>query len=202
MYGGTPLSHPSTPAPDWPSLFAVIERSPTDQHAWAALYVALWPYLADWIISRYGFDPSSASDVLQDALLDYQRKLNAKLIERPSLAHVRGFVRLSVLNALKARSRFVPLEEVEATAVNSEHDSLQMLVDSEQEMLRRLVVDRALDQLDERCGFALRLRYYEGLSSAEIGRALNLSTAHVDVLLHRCRGRLRELLTMPHQQRR
>jgi DNA-directed RNA polymerase specialized sigma24 family protein len=38
------------------------------------------------------------------------------------------------------------------------------------------------------------MRYYEGLSAKEIGEALGMSPASIDMRLSRARGQLRELL--------
>ena len=53
----------------------------------------------------------------------------------------------------------------------------------------------ALDQLDELSRAAVTLRYYEGLSSKEIGKLLELSAAAVDMRLLRARQFLKERLT-------
>jgi RNA polymerase sigma-70 factor (ECF subfamily) len=55
-------------------------------------------------------------------------------------------------------------------------------------------VQAALDSLDETTRTAVALRYYDGLSSKEIGDALELSPAAVDMRLSRARLQLRGLL--------
>jgi RNA polymerase sigma-70 factor (ECF subfamily) len=55
-------------------------------------------------------------------------------------------------------------------------------------------IQAALASLDETTRTAVVLRYYEGLSAREIGEALNLSPAAVDMRLSRARGQLKELL--------
>jgi RNA polymerase sigma factor (sigma-70 family) len=170
-------------APAWDALFSALERKPADAATWADLYTALWPYLADWVVSRFGLDAATAADVLQDALLDYRAKASAGRIPHPSLAHVRAFVRLAALTALRRQARLLPLEDVHDTPA-----------DPEQELLVRLLVDQTLDRLDGRCAYLLRSRYYEGRSSAEIAKIMRVEPGHVDVMLHRCRARLRELM--------
>lgn len=172
--------------PTWEPLFAAASRNPKDDAAWSDLYVALWPYLTDWILSRYGLDPSRAADILQDALLQYRTKLAAGKTVQPSLAHLRGFVRISVLSALRDQSRLVSLDEIV---------SRPSPVDPEQDLLQKLMIDEALDRLDLRCAYVLRAKYFQGRTSAEIATALGLDTGHVDVILHRCRERCREILT-------
>ena len=59
---------------------------------------------------------------------------------------------------------------------------------------RALKVKEALAQLDETTRTAVVMRYYEGLSAKEIGEALEMSPAAVDMRLSRARGQLREVL--------
>lgn len=62
----------------------------------------------------------------------------------------------------------------------------------EEETARR--VSAALATLDEVTRTMVTLRYYEGMSSKEIGEALDVSPASVDMRLSRARGQLKELL--------
>ena len=174
-------------------MFAEVASHPASDAAWSDLYVALWPYLTDWTIARYGLDPATTADVLQNALLEYRAKLAGGAIDRPSLAHVRGFVRLGALTALRARSRLVALEELEREPADR---------DAEASLARSLMIDQALDRLDPRCAYALRARYYYGRSSAEIAARLGLDAGAVDVLMHRCRARCRELVLKGSEARR
>jgi RNA polymerase sigma factor (sigma-70 family) len=175
---------PPADAPAWNALFSEVQRHPQDADRWSALYAALWPYLSDWVIARYGLDAAAAADVVQDALLEYRAKLTAGRVDRPSVAHVRAFVRLSALTALRARSRLLPLDDILETGT----------ADPEESLVRRLAVDQAMDRLEPRCAYVLRARYHQGQSSAEIARTLRTDAGNVDVILHRCRARLREIL--------
>jgi|ERR1044071_2549552 RNA polymerase sigma factor (sigma-70 family) len=168
----------------WETLFAAVGRRPTDDLAWSDLYQAAWLPFMDWILSRYGLDPERAGAVLQDAFMQYRSKLIAGRIARPSLSHLRVFVRYCVLKVLRDRSRLVSLDEIATTARS----------DPEEELLQKLMIDQALDRLDQRCSYLLRSRYFLGHTSAEIGAALRLETGYVDVLLHRCRSQCREIL--------
>jgi RNA polymerase sigma-70 factor (ECF subfamily) len=56
-------------------------------------------------------------------------------------------------------------------------------------------VQAALASLDEVTRTVVALRYYDGLSSREIGEALELSPAAVDMRLSRARSQLRTLLS-------
>jgi RNA polymerase sigma factor (sigma-70 family) len=56
-------------------------------------------------------------------------------------------------------------------------------------------IDRAMSHLDEQSRQAVVLRYYENLSSKQIGELLELSPAAVDMRLSRARAQLRERLS-------
>lgn len=55
-------------------------------------------------------------------------------------------------------------------------------------------VKEALEQLDETTRTAVVMRYYQGLSAKEIGEALEMSPAAVDMRLSRARTQLRDIL--------
>ena len=55
-------------------------------------------------------------------------------------------------------------------------------------------IDQALASLDELSKACVTLRYYEGMSSKEIGDVLDLSAAAVDMRLSRARNQLRDRL--------
>lgn len=137
------------------------------------------------MVARYRLDPAQAGDVLQDALLQYRAKLQEGRVDRPSLAHLRAFVRFSALDAMRDARRFVALDEIAPPGPPG---------DPEAAMLRKLLVDHALDRLDRRCAYLLRARYFWGQTSAEIAGALALGAGNVDVSLHRCRAKLRRVL--------
>lgn len=59
---------------------------------------------------------------------------------------------------------------------------------------RHALVGRALESLDEVTRPAVILRYYDGMSSKEIGEALGLSPAAVDMRLSRARQQLKKIL--------
>ena len=61
---------------------------------------------------------------------------------------------------------------------------------------RHELVAAALQSLDDVTRPAVMLRYYDGLSSKEIGEALGMSPAAVDMRLSRARQQLRQMLTV------
>lgn len=170
---------------NWDVLFEKARRSPRDDRTWSALYGGLWPYLTDWVMSRYGLDPDHAGEVLQDTFQAYREELSEGRIAHASLSHLRAFVRFRVLSLLHRQSRLVPLDEIAPPSDPS---------DPETDLLNKLIIDEALERLDQRCAYILRERYFAGRTSAEIAATLGLEAGNVDVLLHRCRARCRELL--------
>jgi RNA polymerase sigma-70 factor (ECF subfamily) len=56
---------------------------------------------------------------------------------------------------------------------------------------------RALARLPEQQAVVFSLRFLEGLSYEQIAEALGLSSNGVGVLIHRAKGRLRQLMTAP-----
>ena len=61
---------------------------------------------------------------------------------------------------------------------------------------RRAQISTALDQLDEVSRTAVVLKYYQSLSSVEIGELLGLTAAAVDMRLSRARQALKERLSV------
>jgi RNA polymerase sigma factor (sigma-70 family) len=59
---------------------------------------------------------------------------------------------------------------------------------------RHAMVGRAIQSLDDVTRPIVTMRYYDGLSSKEIGEALQLSPAAVDMRLSRARAQLKKLL--------
>jgi hypothetical protein len=57
------------------------------------------------------------------------------------------------------------------------------------------LLDRPIEELDEKCGILFLLRDVEGLSSRETAEALGLSKSNVEVRLLRARLTLRERMT-------
>lgn len=64
----------------------------------------------------------------------------------------------------------------------------------EEDALRRLTVQRALQRLSDRERELIALRYGADLTARRIGEVLGLKTNAVEVALHRALGRLRTLL--------
>jgi RNA polymerase sigma-70 factor (ECF subfamily) len=134
-------------------------------------------------------DASRAADAVQEALLKAWQKLGG--LEDP--ARFRAWLCHIVRNvAVDLRRQFKPTEDIasrdeSALAGGPTSDDL----DSAE---RRERVAAALSTLDDVSRSVVVLRYYEDLSSREIGELLGLSAAAVDMRLTRARQQLRPLL--------
>lgn len=105
---------------------------------------------------------------------------------RVAINHIKDYLRKS-----KSLRRNVPLEkipEIMMTADNRKPD------EEKEDMKRRLLVRRALEQLPEKYRVILMLRDIQGLPYEEISQVLRLSPGTVDSRLFRARKRLIALI--------
>ena len=134
-----------------------------------------------------------ASDVVQDAFVRAWQRIG-DLEDRSRFGGwLCRIVRNLAMDAIRRGPR--PAEPLEDNLALPAHprDS-----DPESEMNRRETsqrVGQALEVLDELTRSAVVLRYYEDLSSKQIGELLELSPAAVDMRLSRARAQLREILS-------
>lgn len=141
----------------------------------------------------------SAGDVVQDAFLRAWQRL-ADLKEPARFATwLCGIVRNLAID-VRRRDRFIRLtgesEMLDAGTSNEDRfypDPLDEIDRREQ----RMQVAEALQSLDEVTRPAVILRYYDGLSSKQIGEILGMSPAAVDMRLSRARQQLKTLLSAP-----
>lgn len=143
-------------------------------------------------------DAERAGDVAQEAFARAWERIGELKEPQRFGAWVCGMVRnLSIDLHRKERVRTtVHGAMAREGAVASQRSSSDVREPVEQMLKReqqaRLAV--ALEQLDPVTRTAVTLRYYEGLSSKEIGQTLNLAPAAVDMRLSRARVQLREML--------
>ena len=138
-------------------------------------------------------DGQLAGDVVQEAFVRAWRRLDG-LAQASSFAPwLCGIVRnLCVDQKRRRRLAVCGIEEANGEADGRARDPAD-------EMGRRELSERvsaALDGLDETTRSAMVLRYYENLSSKEIGELLGLSSAAVDMRLMRGRQALKEKLVV------
>jgi len=138
----------------------------------------------------------SAGDVVQDAFLRAWERLG-DLNEPARFPNwLCGIARNLAIDAQR-KARHVRLsldvsaiEETPLPDARSDANPLDQL--ERRESHERVAA--ALNSLDETTRPAVILRYYEGLSSKEIGQALGMSPAAVDMRLSRARQQLKRLL--------
>jgi RNA polymerase sigma-70 factor (ECF subfamily) len=138
-------------------------------------------------------DAQLAGDVVQEAFLKAWRRLD-DLAQAASFASwLCGIVRnLCVDQRRRRRVAVCGIEEARGEADCKAREPAE-------EMGRREQGERiaaALESLDATTRSAVVLRYYENLSSREIGELLGLSSAAVDMRLMRGRQALKEKLTL------
>ena len=132
-------------------------------------------------------DAHRAGDAVQDGFLRAWQEL-PRLQEA---ARFGGWLLQIVRNAaIDARRRIRPTVAEFPDLASKDGDPAEELDQEE----RAAKVKEALAQLDETTRTAVVMRYYEGLSAKEIGAALEMTPAAVDMRLSRARGQLRELL--------
>jgi RNA polymerase sigma factor (sigma-70 family) len=133
-------------------------------------------------------DASLAGDVTQEAFLRAWQRLD-ELNDPPRFGAWLGrIVRNLALDARRSRPRAVGgADELE---VAYECDPGRDFED--REVSQR--IDAALATLDEQTRSAVVLRYYDNLSSRQIGEILEMSPAAVDMRLSRARVELKEKL--------
>jgi RNA polymerase sigma-70 factor (ECF subfamily) len=132
-------------------------------------------------------DAHRAGDAVQDAFLRAWQEL-PRLQEDGRFG---GWLLQIVRNAaidLRRRARPTVAEFPDLSAAGP--NPVQVLEQSD----AAARIHAALASLDETTRTAVVMRYYEGLSAKEIGAALELSPAAVDMRLSRARGQLKELL--------
>ena len=137
-----------------------------------------------------GGDASEAGDVVQEAFVRAWQRLGDLKEPAKFGPWVGGIVRNLAIDARRragprAASGAMPIGEAARSPEPAE------------ELTRRETGDRlaaALASLDEVSRSAVVLRYYEGLSSKQIGDLLDLAPTAVDMRLSRARRQLKETL--------
>lgn len=134
-------------------------------------------------------DSDRAADASQEAFLRAWRKLES-LQEPKSFGNwLLGIARNVALDAGR-KMRRQPTEALADQDVPTQADPLAGMHQREQSDR----ITAALQQLDEVSRSAVVLRYYENLSSREIGQLIGLSPAAVDMRLMRARQQLKGFL--------
>ncbi|HEV8607935.1 MAG TPA: sigma-70 family RNA polymerase sigma factor [Tepidisphaeraceae bacterium] len=134
-------------------------------------------------------DGDRAADAAQEAFLRAWRKLETLKEPQCFGNWLLGIARNVALDAGRKLRRQATEPLVDQTVATSA-DPLQQM--DQREQSDRIAA--AIQQLDEVSRSAVVLRYYESLSSREIGQLIGLSPAAVDMRLMRARQQLRQFL--------
>ena len=134
-------------------------------------------------------DRSAAEDVTAAAFERAYRKRNRFDARRGThRAWLFGIARNATLDELRRRGRQARL------ATEPEDANLVTAVDVAEESDRRLELRRALATLPGRDRELIALKFFAGLSNAEIASALNCSESNAGTRLHRAVSKLREAM--------
>ncbi len=156
---------------------------------WDALVDELGP-MAVRISWRILGHASDVEDNVQDVFLEAYR-----IHRREKVTHWKGLVRrlatIGALGRLRRRRKTVPLEDVSATANGNSPD--QHVIQRELEAKLRAEVAG----LPEREAAVFTLRYFEGLSLAEIAESLGVKYQAAATALSRARAKLLRVFRNP-----
>jgi len=131
-------------------------------------------------------DRTAAEDVTAAAFERAYRKRSRFNVERGSArAWLFGIARNAALDELRRRGRQAELgvDPVDVASVPDRGDQRSEL---------RLLLDGALSKLEARERELIALKFFAGLSNAEIGRVIGISASNAGTKLHRTMDKLRE----------
>jgi RNA polymerase sigma factor (sigma-70 family) len=138
-------------------------------------------------LRRTGGRSHLAEEICQKVFTDLARKAGS-LHRHPALAAwLHRSTRYAAIDAIRAEARRQKFQETLA-AMPDEHAAGH---DAEEWARLRPVLDEALDQLKEADRVAVVLRYFEGLSFADVGARLGLSENAARMKAERALGKLR-----------
>ncbi|WP_428939522.1 RNA polymerase sigma factor [Fontivita pretiosa] len=148
-------------------------------------------------------DAEAAGDITQEALLRVWQRLGDLDDPDRFAGWFASIVRNLAHDHLRRRPRERRQTELPDAVTHSGHDwpvadgDGRLVVDPLAQIDRdetRSAINQALAELDELTRTAVALRYYQNLSSRQIGQLLDLSPAAVDMRLSRGRAELRRRL--------
>jgi len=140
---------------------------------------------------------------LNNSLMKSVESLSQRLGRSPTIPEIAGETGVpfeEVVEAFELGRAYNPASlDAELAEGDEDHGTSLMdyLGEEDQELIRledRHTLDDALRSLPERQHEILRLRYYEGMSQADIARKLGISQMHVSRIQREALKRLRELI--------
>jgi RNA polymerase sigma-70 factor (ECF subfamily) len=148
---------------------------------------AVYAYVAGMLGDR-----AAAEDVTAAAFeRAYRKRRTFKATRGTPRAWVFGIARNAALDELRRRQRVAPL-----TADVLDDGAADPAADADA-ALRRAVVRDALAGLEPRDRELVALKYWGGLTNAEIARVVGVSESNAGTLLHRAMTKLREACHVP-----
>lgn len=160
-----------------------------DRDAFGELYDEHAPPLIIYGI-RVSGDEGLVKDVIQDLFIELWRS-RARL---QSVSSVRGYLLKALRYKLmrKAGVRLLYADSLPEQADNVNPEAI--LLEHEDETLRRQYIRRAIDSLPKRQQEMINLRFYQGLSTEEAAGIMSMNYQSAANLLHRAVAHLRKLL--------
>lgn len=161
-------------------------RQTEDQKRCEQAYTELFRYLYRAAYNRW---PDLAEDVTQQALL----LIHQHIARCTNPAAFRSFALFQLLRAYKElvrrRHDGLPLDDLAQSAADDGREALDtQLLDNEQVQVLMEAIERLPDR---RQRDVVLLKYFEGLSDAEIHERLNITVGHIRVLRNRALNLLR-----------
>lgn len=171
-------------------LAQVIAEAQAGQHsAMQALYECYAQPIYRFCYIRLG-NVDTAQDAMHDVFVQVWRSIGAIEYrgDAPFVAWMYTIANNTVINVFRKRKRVqqVPLEEADARGIGSGDPSRTVV---EQVALRQALAQLTPDQQQ-----VITLKFYAGLSNAEIGNVLGRNEGAVKALQHRALGRLSRVL--------
>ncbi len=160
-----------------------------DRDAFAKLYDEHAPPLI-----VYGMRVSGEEAVVKDVVQDLFVELWRSRAQLQSVRSVRGYLLKALRYKLmrKAAVRLLYKEELpeQADPVNPE----AIILEHEDETIRRQLIRRAIDRLPRRQQEVVNLRFYQGLTTEEAAEIMAVNYQSAVNLLHRAVDQLRKIL--------
>jgi RNA polymerase sigma-70 factor (ECF subfamily) len=156
---------------------------------WDELIRAHGPAVWRTICRLLGGD-AEAADCFQETFLELMRRFTLSSVKNPE-ALLKRIATRRAIDQIRRRSR-ARRQEVLLSDVHSAQDQPPDSAAELNDLAQQLSI--ALKELPEAQAGAFCLTQLEGMSNPEAAEALGVSIAHLGVLLHRARSRLRLLL--------
>lgn len=162
-----------------------------DQKAFADLYKI---YAED--LFMYGFKITSEEVLIKDAIQElfieiWKNKDKLSKVEKPK-AYLLKALHYKLLRSLKKESKIIPLnpEVIEKVTATAAFETTWILEEMKTERIE--ILRNHLNNLPERQRQILHLKYFQNLTSKQIGDLLNINTQSVSNLLYRGISTLRK----------